>query len=58
MSRCARGEPQRRPLLAFARMDGAPLLSMSISQDKAYTVTAFGGIPTHDWFEFIKDEPE
>jgi glc operon protein GlcG len=44
-------------LLAFARMDGAALLSMSIAQDKAYTVAAFGGLPTHEWFDLIKDEP-
>lgn len=44
-------------LLAFARMDGAPLLSVTLSQDKAYTVTAFGGLPTHAWFDVIKDDP-
>ncbi|RUP06975.1 MAG: heme-binding protein [Mycobacterium sp.] len=44
-------------LLAFARMDGAAQLSVSIAQDKAYTVAAFGGVPTHQWFELIKDDP-
>lgn len=44
-------------LLAFARMDGAAQLSVSIAQDKAYTVAAFGGVPTHRWFELIKDDP-
>lgn len=44
-------------LLTFARMDGAPALSASISQDKAYTVASFGGLPTHDWFDLIRDEP-
>lgn len=44
-------------LLAFARMDGAPMLSVSIAQDKAYTVAAFCGLPTHEWFDLIKDEP-
>ena len=44
-------------LLAFARMDGAALLSVSIAQDKAYSVAAFDGLPTHDWFDLIKDEP-
>lgn len=44
-------------LLAFARMHGAPLLSVSIAQDKAYTVAAFGGLATHEWFEMIKDDP-
>jgi len=43
-------------LAAYARMDGAPLLSGQLAQDKAYTVTAFG-LPTHEWFEMIKDEP-
>lgn len=43
--------------VATARMDGAPLLSYSIAVDKAYTVAAFGGVATHDWFELIKDEP-
>ncbi|GAY18039.1 heme-binding protein [Mycobacterium sp. shizuoka-1] len=44
-------------LLAFARMDDAPLLSVSIAQDKAYTVTAFGGLATHEWFDVISGEP-
>ena len=42
-------------LKAFARMDGAPKLS-SISQDKAYTAALFS-MPTHAWFDFIKDDP-
>ncbi len=44
-------------LKAFLRMDGAPLLSVEIAQNKAYTAAAFG-MATHAWFEFIKgDEP-
>lgn len=43
--------------VAFARMDGAALLSADIARDKAYTVAAFLGIPTHRWFEMIKDAP-
>jgi uncharacterized protein GlcG (DUF336 family) len=43
-------------LKAFLRMDGAPKLSVGISQDKAYTAASFG-MPTHAWFEFIKDDP-
>jgi uncharacterized protein GlcG (DUF336 family) len=43
-------------LKAFARMDGAPLFSTGIAMDKAYTVAAFG-LPTHDWWDLIKDEP-
>ena len=44
-------------LLAFARLDGAPLLSGEIAQDKAYTVAAFNGVPTHAWFAMIEAEP-
>lgn len=43
--------------LAFLRPDGAPLLSMGIARDKAYTVAAFHGIPTHDWYSMIAHEP-
>src|SRR5579883_868758 len=43
-------------LKAFSRMDGAPLLSVQISQDKAYTAISFG-MATHDWFEFVKNDP-
>jgi uncharacterized protein GlcG (DUF336 family) len=44
-------------MLAFARMDGAPILSTGIAQDKAYTVAAFNGIPTHEWWPLIESEP-
>ncbi len=43
--------------LAFLRPDGAALLSMGIARDKAYTVVAFNGVPTDQWFGMIKDEP-
>lgn len=43
-------------LKAFARMDGAALLSVDIAQDKAFSAVAFG-IPTDAWFDFIKDDP-
>ena len=43
-------------LKAFSRMDSAPLLSVQIAQDKAYTAVSFG-IPTHKWFDFIKGDP-
>ncbi len=43
-------------LKAFSRMDGAPLLSVGISQDKAYTSIGFG-MATHEWYDFIKDDP-
>jgi uncharacterized protein GlcG (DUF336 family) len=35
---------------------GAPLLSAQIAQDKAYTVSAFG-LPTHEWWDLVRDEP-
>lgn len=44
-------------LKAFARMDGAPLLSSRIARDKAWTVCAFNGLPTHAWWDLVKDEP-
>ncbi|HHY72353.1 MAG TPA: heme-binding protein [Bacillus bacterium] len=43
-------------LVCFSRMDNAPLLSVGISQNKAYTAIAFGK-PTGDWYPMIKDEP-
>ena len=43
-------------LKAFRRMDGAPKLSIQISQDKAFTAASFS-MATHSWFEFIKDDP-
>jgi len=43
-------------LKAFSRMDGAPLVSVQIAQDKAYTAVGFG-MPSHGWHDFIKDDP-
>ena len=43
-------------LKAFSRMDGAPVLSVQVAQDKAYTAVGFG-MPTHGWHDFIKDDP-
>lgn len=43
-------------LKALSRMDGAALLSVDIAQDKAYTSVSFG-IATHEWFEFVKNDP-
>jgi uncharacterized protein GlcG (DUF336 family) len=43
-------------LKAFTRMDGAPKLSIGISQDKAFTAVSYA-MPTHAWFDFIKDDP-
>lgn len=43
-------------LKAMRRMDGAPLLSIDIAKDKAYTAAAYK-MPTHVWFDFIKNDP-
>jgi uncharacterized protein GlcG (DUF336 family) len=42
-------------LSAFARMDGAPVQAIQISQDKAYTAAGFG-MPTGQWHEFMKND--
>jgi uncharacterized protein GlcG (DUF336 family) len=42
-------------LKAFRRMDGAPILSIEIAQNKAYT--ALFGLPTQDFFNFIQGDP-
>ena len=44
-------------LKAFKRMDSAPLLSVQIAQDKAFTAISFGGLATHEWYDFIKNDP-
>jgi uncharacterized protein GlcG (DUF336 family) len=36
-------------------MDGAPILSIEIAQNKAYT--ALFGVPTQDFFDFIQGDP-
>ncbi|HBI05001.1 MAG TPA: cobalamin adenosyltransferase [Paenibacillaceae bacterium] len=43
-------------LVSFGRMDGAPLLSIEIATNKAFTAIAFG-LPTHDWHPLIAEEP-
>ncbi len=43
-------------LKAFSRMDGAALLSVQLAQDKAYTAISFG-MASHEWYEFVKDDP-
>jgi len=43
-------------LKAFSRMNGAPVLSLQIAQEKSVTAISFG-MATHEWFEFIKDDP-
>src|SRR3979411_3478929 len=42
-------------LKAFGRMDGAPILSIEIAQNKAYT--ALFGVSTQDFFNFIQGDP-
>jgi len=43
--------------VASVRMDGAPLLSLDIAINKAWTVTQFNGMPTSKWWSVIEDEP-
>jgi uncharacterized protein GlcG (DUF336 family) len=42
-------------LKAFSRMDGAPIPSIEIAQNKAYT--ALFGVSTQDFFNFIQRDP-
>ena len=42
-------------LKAFGRMDGAPLPTIEMAQNKAYT--ALLGVSTKDFFNFIKGDP-
>src|SRR5438477_7964744 len=43
-------------LKALLRMDLAPLLSIQVAQDKAYTAAGFG-FSTDEWHNFIKNDP-
>ena len=42
-------------LKAFSRMDGAPIPTIEMSQNKAYT--ALLGVSTQDFFNFIQGDP-
>src|SRR5437016_7240242 len=42
-------------LKAFSRMDGAPILSIEMAQNKAYT--ALFGVSTQAFFNFIQSDP-
>jgi uncharacterized protein GlcG (DUF336 family) len=42
-------------LKAFSRMDGAPLPTIEMAQNKAYT--ALLGVSTQDFFNFIQRDP-
>jgi glc operon protein GlcG len=53
---CIAVSDQAGHLVAFERMDGAPLLSAQLAQDKAYSVCAFGGLPTEEWWPMLETE--
>ena len=40
---------------ASVRMDGAPLISVQVATDKAYTAAGFG-IATDAWFDFVNSD--
>ena len=42
-------------LKAFSRMDGAPIPTIEMAQNKAYTAVL--GVSTQDFFNFIKGDP-
>src|SRR6201984_664368 len=42
-------------LKAFSRMDGAPIPTIEVAQNKAYT--ALLGVSTQDFFDFIQGDP-
>jgi uncharacterized protein GlcG (DUF336 family) len=42
-------------LKAFTRMDGAPIPTIEMAQNKAYT--ALLGVSTQDFFNFIQGDP-
>jgi uncharacterized protein GlcG (DUF336 family) len=44
-------------LKSFLRMNRAALLSVQIAPDKAFTAISFGGLATHEWYDFIKNDP-
>lgn len=48
-------DPSGEPITT-ARMDGAPLLSVGVAADKAWTVASFGK-PTHWWAEAMAADP-
>lgn len=42
-------------LKSFAIMDGAPVLSAEVAQNKAYSAAAYNRA-THEWYDRIKDD--
>ncbi|MEY2443788.1 MAG: hypothetical protein QOE00_368 [Ilumatobacteraceae bacterium] len=49
-------DPSGEPIVTV-RMDGAPRLSAGVALNKAYSVTAFNGMPTHAWWPLLADDP-
>jgi uncharacterized protein GlcG (DUF336 family) len=43
-------------LKAFYAMDGAPILSLEIAQNKAFSAAAYNRA-THEWYDRLKDDP-
>lgn len=43
-------------LKAFSAQDGAPILSLEIAQNKAFSAAAYNR-PTHEWYDRIKNDP-
>ncbi len=42
---------------AFGRMDGAPLIAIDVSRQKAVTAVGFGMSTGQPWCDFAKDDP-
>jgi glc operon protein GlcG len=53
---CIAVADQAGHLVVFERMDGAPLMSAQLAQDKAYSVCAFQGLPTDRWWSMLEAE--
>ena len=49
-------DPSGEPIVTI-RMDGAPRLSAGVALNKAYSVAAFKGMPTHAWWPLLEDDP-
>jgi uncharacterized protein GlcG (DUF336 family) len=43
-------------LKAFAAMDGTPVLSLEIAQNKAFSAAAYNRA-THEWYDRLKNDP-
>jgi glc operon protein GlcG len=49
-------DPSSAPIVTI-RMDGSARLCADIALNKAYTVSSFNGMPTHDWWAVLADDP-